>query len=128
MTGHDLESRISQFQKAIETRDEVAADDVLHQDYALCLVIPESVVFPRATWLATLSDYLVHEWTVQARQVEVNGDVAAVLHRGFQRATVRGQPRDGVFVVTDVWLRDAGIWRVWRRHSTPWTAGEVPSD
>jgi hypothetical protein len=32
MTGHDLESRISQFQKAIETRDEVAADDLLHQD------------------------------------------------------------------------------------------------
>jgi hypothetical protein len=35
VTDNDLESRISQFQRAIEARDEAAADDVLHRDYAL---------------------------------------------------------------------------------------------
>ena len=49
VTDNDLESRISEFQQAIEARDAVAADGLLHQDYALCLVIAESVVFPRAS-------------------------------------------------------------------------------
>ena len=119
---------MSQFQQAIERRDHTVADDLLHQDYALCLVVPVSVVIPRASWLTTLSAYLVHEWSVEEQQIEARGDVAAVLQRGFQRATVHGQPRDGLFVITDVWLREVGTWRVWRRHSTPMTAGEVPTD
>ncbi len=86
------------------------------------------MVIRRAEWLATLPDYVVHEWRVQQRQVEVNGEVAAVLQQGFQRATVHGQARDGVFVLSDIWLREGGVWRVWRRHSTPFTAGEVPTD
>ena len=126
MTAGDLELRMSHFQRAIETRDEAAAAEVLHPNYALCLVVPASAIIPRAAWLATLPDYVVHEWSVQELQVEEIGDVAAVLQRGFQRATVHGQPRDGVFVVSNVWLREAGVWRVWRRHSTPLTAGELP--
>ncbi len=118
---------MTQFQRAIETRDAVAAADVLHRGYSLCLVIPSSVVIPRDVWLATLPDYVVHEWSVEELQVEDLGDVAAVLQRGFQRATVQGRSRDGVFVVSDVWLREGGVWRIWRRHSTPLTAGELPT-
>ncbi len=118
---------MSQFQRAIEARDQTAADDVLHRDYALCLVVPDSAVMPRAAWLMTLPDYVVHEWTVGAQQIESSGDTATVLHRGFQRATVHGQDRSGQFVITDVWLREDGVWRVWRRHSTPLTAGELPT-
>jgi ketosteroid isomerase-like protein len=127
VTDGDLESRMSQFQQAIESRDVAAAAGFLHRDYSLCLVVPSSVVIPRAAWVATLPDYVVHEWSVQELQVEELGDVAAVLQRGLQRATVQGQPRDGVFVVSDVWLREGGVWRVWRRHSTPLTAPEVPT-
>ena len=119
---------MSQFQSAIETRDEAAADDVLHRDYALCLVAPESAVMSRASWLMTLPDYVVHEWTVEEKQIESSGNVAAILQRGFQRATVHGQDRNGLFVVTDVWLLEAGIWKLWRRHSTPLTAGQMPTN
>lgn len=123
----DLESRISEFQRVIEARDVGAADGVLHRDYALCLVVPSSVVFPRAAWLATLPDYVVHEWSLQERQVEADGDVAVVLQRGFQRATVHGEERNGLFVVSDIWRREGGVWRVWKRHSTPLSAGEMPA-
>lgn len=128
VTGGDLGSRMTQFQRAIEARDGGAAADVLHQDYALCLVVPSSAVIPRAAWLATLPDYVVHEWSVQELQIEELGDMAAVLQRGLQRATVHGQPRDGVFVISDIWEREGGVWRIWRRHSTPLTAGELPTD
>ena len=33
----------------------------------------------------------------------------------------------GAFVLTDVWRHRSGGWRVWRRHSTPATAGRLPS-
>lgn len=122
----DLEARLEDFQRVIDTRDVVAASSVLDDDYALVLVAPEPRVVPRDQWLATLPDYVVHEWTVQERVVDLDGDCAVVLQRGFQRAVVGGAPRDGLFVVSDTWRRRSGVWRVWRRHSTPLEAGPLP--
>src|SRR5664279_5629421 len=97
MPDSELELRLADFQRAIETRDVVAAQSVLDQNYALVLVQPSPVVVTRAQWLATLPDYVVHEWTVQESFVDEDGDCAAVLQGGFQRAVVHGQSRDGVF-------------------------------
>jgi len=125
MTHHDLDGRMAEFQRVIEDRDVAGAENVLHRDYALCLVVPTATVHPRDAWLAALPAYLVHEWDVQERQVEVHGDTAVVLQRAWMRATVFGIPRNGIFVITDTWLREDGVWRVWKRHSTPLSAGEL---
>jgi hypothetical protein len=78
--------------------------------------------------LATLEDYVVHEYEVLARIVDAREAVACILQRVRMGATVFGEDRSGVFVISDVWLREAGgTWQVWRRHSTPLSAGEVPS-
>lgn len=116
-------SRIEQFQRVIEARDVEAARGLLDEDYALVLVQPSPMVVTREQWLATLPDYVVHEWTIQEHLVDVDDDCAAVLQRGFQRALVHGQSRDGVFVVSDIWRRRDGVWR---RHSTPLSAGKLP--
>lgn len=55
-----------------------------------------------------------------------DGDYAAVLHRDRMRATVLGEDRSGVFVLSDVWRRRDERWRLWRRHSTPLGAGAMP--
>ena len=128
MAESELEDRLHEFQRVIEARDVEAAGEVLDEEYVLVVSRPSLVVVPRASWLAMLPDYMVHEWTVQEQHIDVDGDCAAVLHQGFQRATVLGDSRDGVFVVTDVWRRRAGLWRVWRRHSTPLDAGPMPGD
>lgn len=117
---------MAEFQRVIEARDVEAARGVLADGYALCLVHPSALVVPLDQWLATLPEYVVHEWVVQEQQVHVDGDCGAVLQRGFQRATVRGEARDGLFVISDVWRRREGVWRVWRRHSSPLSAGEMP--
>lgn len=50
-----------------------------------------------------------------------------VLTLGTQHATVLGVDRSGRFVISDCWRRGAdGKWRVWRRHSTPLSAGVMP--
>jgi ketosteroid isomerase-like protein len=122
----ELLERAAQFQDCIARRDVAAADAVLDHDYALVLVYPSSAMVPRDQWLATLPDYVVHSYRVEEQLVDVDGDCATILHRAQMQATVMGQDRSGTFVITDVWRRRADGWRVWRRHSTPLTAGEMP--
>ena len=122
----DLETAITEFQRCIAERDVEAAAVVLDADYALVLVQPVAAVVPKDRWLATLPDYLVHSYDVQEQLIDVDGDVAAVLQRAQMQATVGGVDRSGVFIVTDIWRRRDGQWRVWKRHSTPLTSGPVP--
>ena len=121
-----LEQRIETFFACIEQRDAAAADDVLDPDYELVIVHPAPAVMPRARWLEVLADYVVHSYEIQEQRLDVDGDCAVMLHRAAMTATVLGQERNGLFAVSDVWRRRDGVWRVWRRHSTPLSAGEMP--
>jgi len=122
----DLAPRIDDFDRCIESRDRTLADAVLDHDYALVLVHPAAAVMPRERWLEVLPDYVVHEYEVQERTVDVDGDTAAVIQRVRMQATVLGEDRSGLFVISDTWRRRDGAWRVWRRHSTPLEAGRLP--
>ncbi|MBA3286757.1 MAG: nuclear transport factor 2 family protein [Acidimicrobiia bacterium] len=124
--GGDLRDAMDRFQQCIESRDAVVAETVLDADYALVLVQPERAVMPRRRWLDVLPEYVVHEYAVEEEIVEVAGDLAVVLHRDRMRATVVGSDRSGTFAISDVWRRIAGDWRIWRRHSTPLSAGPLP--
>ena len=123
---HDLAKRIEAFQQCIEERDAVAAERILHPEYALVLVQPSPAVMPRQRWLEVLPAYVVHEYGVEERVIDVAGDVAAVLQRVWMRATVAGQDRSGTFVISDFWRRSPDGWQIWRRHSTPLDAGRMP--
>jgi ketosteroid isomerase-like protein len=123
----DVLARADAWQALIEARDVDAIGAYLHPQYALMLVQPEALTVPRATWLRMLPDYVVHGYDILRREVDVDGDTAAVLQLVHQRATVAGQDRSGPFVISDVWRRgDGGEWQVWRRHSTPLDAGAMP--
>src|SRR3954469_21331554 len=122
----DLELAMTEFQRCIAERDVVAAADVLDADFALVLVQPVAAVVPRDRWLATLPDYAVRSYEVQEQLIDVDGSVAAVLHRAQMQATVGGVDRSGVFIVTDIWRQRDGQWRGWEGDSPPPTGGAVP--
>lgn len=128
----DLLRRVAVWDAAVRDRDEAAAAEVIADDFALQLVQPVRNVMNRQVWLEVLADYVVQEWEVEEEIVDVDGDVAAVMRRVRMEATVMGEDRSGVFVVSDLWRRIDGDWRVWRRHSTPLMAGRLrdrkPSD
>ncbi len=107
-------------------RDRAVAESLLHDDFALVLVQPTLAVMPRARWLDVLSDYVVHNYAVEEIVVDVDGDLAVLLHRDVMSATVLGNDRTGSFVITDVWKLGGDGWKLWRRHSTPLSAGEMP--
>jgi ketosteroid isomerase-like protein len=123
----DVVARSEEWQAALEARDVEGIADYLDDDYALQLVHPDRAVVPRAEWLRMLPDYVVHSWAVEERIVDIRGDTALILQRGVQAATVQGADRSGTFVISDSWRRGTdGVWRVWRRHSTPLGAGVMP--
>ena len=122
----ELTQRIEQFQASIDERDGTSAG-FLHEDFALVLVHPTPAVVSRQLWLDTGPDYVVHEYDTEETTIDVDGDCAAVIHRVRMRATVMGEDRSGLFVLTDVWRRNDGEWRIWRRHSTPLSAGPIPT-
>ncbi len=122
----ELLERWAAWQRSIEQRDVEAARGFLADDYALELVHPDRAIFPRDQWLETLREYVVSAYVVEEQVVDMNGDVAVVLHRARMQATVFGADRSGIFVITDVWQRRAGSWKVWRRHSTPLAALAMP--
>jgi ketosteroid isomerase-like protein len=124
--AQDLQERWAGWQRAIEDRDVQAVAEYLADDYALVLVQPNRAVLTRAQWLALLPDYVVSEYEIQEQVLDVEGDLAVALHRARMAATVLGADRSGTFVVSDVWRRYDGVWKVWRRHSTPLAAGAMP--
>ena len=121
----DVLAAADAFQRALEARDAAALEPLLHEDYALVLLQPSRAVMPRERWLEVLPDYRIHEYRIEDRIVDRDGDTAAILQRVSMRATVLGEDRSGILVISDVW-RHGSSWRLWRRHSTPLSAGSMP--
>jgi hypothetical protein len=121
----DLLERWQGWQRSIEERDVAAADGYLDDAFALELVVPQGTMVPRASWLETLPEYVVSSYAIHERFVDVDGDLGVILHRATMLATMFRADRSGTFVITDVWRRRNDVWRVWRRHSTPFQAGPM---
>lgn len=126
MDADALADATREFDRVVRERDRAGAERILHDEYALVLVHPAPAVMPRARWLEVLDDYVVHSWDVEEQRIDVDGEVGAVLTRVTMRATVLGEDRSGLFVMTDVWRHGGSGWRVWRRHSSPLSAGRMP--
>ena len=114
------------WQLAIEARDSDAAAHFLSDDYALVILQPQPAVVRRDEWLRMLPDYVVSGYSVEERIVEAGSDLCTVFQRVDQTAVVKGFERSGIFILVDVWVREADAWRVWRRRSTPLSAGAAP--
>ncbi|MCW2751320.1 MAG: hypothetical protein JWR83_2430 [Aeromicrobium sp.] len=127
MNDDTFDTACDAFTRGSTQSDPVAADPVMHPDFALVLVHPAPAVVTRQEWFDMLPDYIVHEWDVQERHVDAQGDSAAALQRVRMEATVLGQDRSGLFVVSDIWLRGSDGWQIWKRHSTPLQASVMPS-
>ena len=121
-----LRERMALFGRVIETRDAALATDVLDDEFCLVLVHPTPATMPASRWIEVLPDYVVSRYDVVHADLAIDGDCATVLQRVEMDAVVLGDDRRGTFVITDVWRLRGDTWRVWRRHSTPLSAGPMP--
>ena len=122
----EIGDRTDRWQVAIESRDQEAAARILADDYALVILQSPPIVVPRDEWLRMLPDYDVRRYAVAERIVQASENVVTVFQRVDQTAVVKGVERSGIFILVDVWVLEAGAWRVGRRHSSPLSAGPAP--
>ena len=122
----EISERTDLWQLTIEARDPDGAARFLCDDYALVILQPLPAVVRRDEWLRMLPDYAVTGYSIEERIVETSPDLCTVFQRVDQTALVQGVERSGIFILVDVWVREADAWRVWRRHSTPLSAGVAP--
>ena len=71
----------------------------------------------RQEWLDSIADYQFNDLELMDTSVTSYGDVAVVHARIRQDATLAGQVRVGVFLITDVWVHRDGRWQVVSRTS-----------
>ncbi len=117
---HHILEREGQWALAIQQQDPVAAALYLADSYTLIIAVegqPLQTV-PRAAWLAALPAYQTHSFSADDSRIHVYGATAVVFMLFTQQATVRGQDRSGQFAITDIWVQQAGTWRVAERHSS----------
>jgi ketosteroid isomerase-like protein len=79
-------------------------------------------VVDRARWLQLAMGRIVCEefvWQeLRVRSLGEAGDVGLVHGRSSQIARIDGRDWSGTFLITDVWVRREGTWRVAARHGT----------
>ena len=124
-SAREIAETSARWDRALKEREIAVAAEILHDGFALVLVHPVEGVMPRQQWLQLLPEYVVHKWEIQEQVIDVDGDTGAVLRRIDMSATVAGQDRSGIFIISDVWRKTDAQWKVWRRHSTPMAAGEL---
>ncbi len=109
-----------QWAAAIQKQDVAAMSNFLSGRYFLAIGVQGEAlkIVPREAWLGTLKFYVTTSFKIDDIHVHVYGDTAVALMLYSQKATVKGQDRSAQFLITDVWIKEAGGWRVAERHSS----------
>ena len=118
------ERQIIELQKqwvaAIKNQDDKRISQLQADSFFLAIGVqgmPLRIV-SREAWLENLKGYVTESYSIDDMRVSVYGDAAVVLMLFTQKARVRGQDRSAQFVITDVWVKQRGVWRVAERHSS----------
>jgi ketosteroid isomerase-like protein len=98
-------------------RDHKALESILSDDFTLTSVTTDDLV-DRKSWLEALERVIGTEFRYVSFHVQLYGDAAVVKSRASQKARIDGKPWEGEFLLTDVWIRRAGRWKVVARHAS----------
>ena len=116
----------AQWSEALLARDTVSVVPFMDDDFTLVVLFPSLARVTRAEWLSMLPAYVIAGWVTKASEWDLDDDLAIHTQLVDQAAIVMGVDRSGPFTITDVWRRSDGVWKIWRRVSTPLSSGEMP--
>ena len=111
----ELARAAEELNRAVRERDAEAAADLLDDEFALTSTLGTGLHVGKQTWLDGLDAILTDELTAREAQLREFGDVGVAVWRMDWKARVGGDDLSGPYVVSDVWLRAGGGWRLrWR--------------
>jgi ketosteroid isomerase-like protein len=108
--------------EAIRQRDPVSLDKILADDFVITGWLPGGQLADKKFYIEDClrpidveePSYRYDRWRVRAY-----GDIAVVNCVFSCHAVVGGHEWGGDFLLTDVWVKENGRWRVVTRHSSP---------
>ncbi|HEX3268721.1 MAG TPA: nuclear transport factor 2 family protein [Gaiellaceae bacterium] len=100
---------------AVRSGEAEAAARLLHDEFELTSSLGTGLHVPREAWLENIGAIRTEELSGRDAQVQEFGDVGVAVWRMDWQASWGDDDLSGPYLVSDVWLRDAGSWRLrWR--------------
>lgn len=107
-------------------RDATSAETFMSPDYFLAIAVPGKplVTVVLKAWLENLKAYTIGEMRLGEMLVRVYGDVATAAYPYSQTAELNGQSISGNSLITDIWVKRDGAWKVAARYSSRFGAAQ----
>jgi ketosteroid isomerase-like protein len=121
-TGREDELRRLEhrFMTAVAERDVDFLERHLGEEFTLITGRPGHETRDRSEWLeVTATAYEIHSFRFDELDVLDYGDVAVVRSRYSQEATMGDAERSQSYLMTDIWHRRDGAFRLVSRHISP---------
>jgi ribonuclease HI/ketosteroid isomerase-like protein len=120
----EVEEVVRRWAHAVAEREMAFLEALLAPEFTLTTGRPGAEVRTREQYLAiTRDEYEVDSWQFDEIVVQHYGRFAVARSRYTQTGRMGAEPRDGAYLITDVFLKQSGRWRAVARHITP-----VPKD
>ena len=109
---------------AVRLRDAAWLEDRLGAEFVLVTGRPGHEVRSREEWIrVTAEEYEIESFAFEELEVLEYGEVAIARARYRQEGRMGGADRAGAYLMTDVWVRREGDWRLVTRHISPLEEG-----
>jgi ketosteroid isomerase-like protein len=116
----ELRGLEERFMTAVAERDLDFLEDHLGEEFKLTTGRPGHETRDRSEWLeVTATAYEIRSFRFDELEVLDYGDVAVVRSRYSQEARMGGADRSQSYLMTDVWHRRDGAFRLVSRHISP---------
>ena len=113
-----------EWRDALLQKDEEALRRLIHPQYKLVGIRSTgSVAVDLEQWIAALRRMDIAALEVRVTDCVALDNVIVATVDAQWKVRYLGQPIDERVLLTDVWVREEGRWRVVRRHSSPVPAG-----
>ncbi|MEA2176349.1 MAG: hypothetical protein QOD00_3941 [Blastocatellia bacterium] len=108
---------------AVKLQDAPALKRILSDDFTLTSALSARTMQDKTQYLeSTLRDWQLKSYDFDKLNVRIYGDTALINGLYKQEAVVAGKPSSGSFLLTDVWVRQDGQWRIVSRHTSRLTS------
>ena len=120
----DVKTLEAEWRDALLAKDEAALRRLIHPQYKLVGIRSTgSVAVDLEQWIAALRRMDIAALEVRVTDCVALDNVIVATVDAQWKVRYMGQPIDERVLLTDVWVREDGSWRVLRRHSSPVPAG-----
>ena len=120
----DVTTLEAEWRVALLAKDEAALRRLIHPQYKLVGIRSTgSVAVDLEQWIAALRRMDIAALEVRVTDCVALDNVIVATVDAQWKVRYLGQPIDERVLLTDVWVREEGQWRVLRRHSSPVPSG-----